>query len=257
MKGLLHLFRWGGAAILLLAFVAVGALCLWAGLVLGAGFVRTGASFMETAWIPEELRRNADDLVSVMPLAAAVLAAMHGGLPILFTRFSTSIVTERGTTLHDVRRVRRVPLKEFVRKLRQCATSDRPVTIRPYGFASDDPFLIPGIDPEESDELNVDAANRRARAVYDALNELISELIEPEEPGGMTVEAPAEWNTFEKMASERNSMIRVPDGSDHADRLRYAHRTGGSNASGPCSINSSRGTGIEQAALSGGRGTGS
>ena len=92
MKGLLHLFRWGGAAILLLAFVAVGALCLWAGLVLGAGFVRTGSSFMETAWIPEELRRNADDLVSVMPLAAAVLAAMHGGLPILFTRFSTSIV---------------------------------------------------------------------------------------------------------------------------------------------------------------------
>lgn len=91
MKGLLHLFRWGGAVILLLAFVAVGALCLWAGLVLGTGFVRTGASFMETAWIPEELRRNADDLVSVMPLAAAVLAAMHGGLPILFTRFSTSV----------------------------------------------------------------------------------------------------------------------------------------------------------------------
>ena len=316
MKVLLHLFRWGGAAILLFAFAAVGALCLWAGLVLGAGFVRTGASFMETAWIPEELRRNADDLVSVMPLAAAVLAAMHGGLPILFTRFSTSIVrfleeclklpagghswwsapgragllpsfvvpfphliaaaflvgsfgspaepprppvtpvtyvfspdsilsraqlsvlplnplvhfekaavgdagelTERGTTLHDARRA---PLKEFVRKLGQCATSDRPVTIRPYGFASDDPFLIPGIDSEESDELNVDAANRRARAVYDALNELISELIEPEEPGGMTVEAPTEWNTFEKMTSERNSMIRVPDGSDRdpfADRV--------------------------------------
>lgn len=65
MKGLLHLFRWGGAAILLLAFVAFGALCLWVGLVLGTAFVRTGASFMETAWIPEELRRNADDLVSV------------------------------------------------------------------------------------------------------------------------------------------------------------------------------------------------
>ena len=316
MKGLLHLFRWGGAVILLLAFVAVGALCLWAGLVLGTGFVRMGASFMETAWIPEELRRNADDLVSVMPLAAAVLAAMHGGLPILFTRFSTSIVrfleeclklpagghswwgepgragllpsfvvpcphliaaaflfgsfgapaepprppippvtyvfspdssmlsvlplnplvhfekaavgnagelTERGTTLHDARRV---PLKKFVQKLRQCATSDRPVTIRPYGFASDDPFLIPGIDPEKSDELNVDAANRRARAVYDALNELIFELIEPEEPGGMTVEAPTEWNTFEKMASERNSMIRVPEGSDRdpfADRVAVLH----------------------------------
>ena len=307
MKGLL--FRWGGAAILLLAFVAFGALCLWMGLVLGTAFVRAGASFMETAWIPEELRRNADDLVSVMPLAAAVLAAMHGGLPILFTRFSTSIVqfleecltlpagkhswwgepgqaglvssflapcphlitaaflfgsygapadplrppvtyvfspdssmlsvlplnpllyfenaavgsagelTERGTTLQDARRV---PLKEFVQKLRRCATSDRPVTIRPYGFASDDPFLTPGVDSEESDVLNVAAANRRARAVYDALNELISELIEPEEPGGMTVEAPTEWDTFEEMTSERDSMIRVPDGSDRdpfADRV--------------------------------------
>lgn len=88
MKGLL--FRWGGAAILLLAFVAFVVPCLRMGLMLGTAFVRTGASFMETAWIPEELHRNADDLVSVMPLAAAVLAAMHGGLPILFTRFSTS-----------------------------------------------------------------------------------------------------------------------------------------------------------------------
>ena len=313
MKGLL--FRWGGAAILLLAFVALGALCLWLGWKLGRGFVWLVASVMETPWIPwipeewvpwtseEELSRNADDIVSGLPLAIAVLAAMRGGFPTLLAGFLTSIgqflkeclkimlkgkpdwarlmssfvtpglfvfmaafllgsysapteprrppvtyvfspdfmlsvlplnplvhfenaavgsageLTERGTTLQDARRV---PLKEFVQKLRRCAASDRPVTIKPYGFASDDPFLTPGVDSEESDELNVDAANRRARAVYDALTELISELIEPEEPGGMTVEAPTEWNTFEEMTSERNSMIRVPDGSNRdpfADRV--------------------------------------
>ena len=61
MKGLLlYLLRWGGAAILLLAFVAFSVLCLRAGLELGTEFVQRGASFMETAWIPEELRRNAD-----------------------------------------------------------------------------------------------------------------------------------------------------------------------------------------------------
>ena len=134
---------------------------------------------------------------------------------------SAGELTERGTTLNDARRVSL--RREFVQKLRQCATSDRPVTIRPYGFASDDPFLNPGVD---SDGLNVDAANRRARAAYDALNELISELIEPEEPGGMTVEAPTEWDTFEEMVSERNLMIRVPEESKRdpfADRVAVLH----------------------------------
>ena len=315
MKGLLlYLSRWGGAAILLLAFVAFGALCLWAGLVVGTEFVQWGASFIEAAWIPEELHLNAPKLVSAIPLAAAVVAAIHGSLPTLLTRFWTSIVrfleeclklaagqaswlgepdragllpsflapcphliaaaflfgsygaptepprppvtyvfspdsmpsvlpihplvhfenaavgaagelTEHGTTLQDARRVL---LKEFVQRLRQCATSSRPVTIRPYGFASDDPFEIPGIDHAESNGLNVGAANLRALSVYDALTELISELIEPEEPGGMTVEAPTEWNTFKEMASRRNSMIRVPEESNRdpfADRVVVLHLT--------------------------------
>lgn len=305
MKGLILLFRAGGAVILLLSFVAFVALCLWAGLVLGTVFVRMGASLMETAWIPEELRRNADDLVSVMPLAAAVLASMRGGLPILLTRFSTSIVgfleeclklaagghswlgepgragllpsflapsphliaaafllgsygapaeqsprrppvvyvspdsmlsvlplhplvhfenaavdgagelTERGTTLHDARKT---VLREDIEALRPCAAPDRPVTIRPYGFASDHLFQVPGVDRDESDRLNVEVANRRAGAVYDAL----AELSEPD----MTVETPIVWERFDEMVNVRNSMIRVPEGSDRdpsADRVVVLH----------------------------------
>lgn len=302
MTRLLYLFRSVGAVNLLLAFVAFCLLCLWAGMVLGVAFVRTGSSFVSsslmTAWMPEALRRNADDLLSVMPLTGAVLAAMHGGLPSRLARFATSIVqfleeclklpagghswfgkpgepglmpsfvapcpslvvaafllgsygamppeparppvtyvfssdsmlsvlpihllvhfenagidaadelTERGTTLNDARRA---GLEEVVEVLRPCAASDRPVTIRPYGFASDDPF--PG-DVRESDRLNVEAANRRARAAHDAL----AALIEP----GMTIEAPVVWERFEEMANARNSMIRVPEGSDRdslADRV--------------------------------------
>ena len=327
MARLLYLFRSVGAVNLLLAFVAFCLLCLWAGMVLGVAFVRTGSSFVSsslmTAWMPEALRRNADDLLSVMPLTGAVLAAMHGGLPSRLARFATSIVqfleeclklpagghswfgkpgepglmpsfvapcpslvvaafllgsygamppeparppvtyvfssdamlsvlpihllvhfenagvdaadelTERGTTLNDARRA---GLEEVVEALRPCAASDRPVTIRPYGFASDDPF--PG-DVRESDRLNVEAANRRARAAHEAL----AALIEP----GMTIEAPVVWERFEEMANARNSMIRVPEGSDRdslADRVVVLRLTstgdcravgpyGPSNAAGP------------------------
>ena len=124
-------------------------------------------------------------------------------------------LTGRGTTLNAARRV---SLTEFVQKLRRCATSERPVTIKLYGFASDDPFA--GIDEAKSDELNVEAANRRARSVYDALTELIS--------GGMTVDVPTQWTTFADMASTRDLMIRFPAGTDRdpfADRVVVLHLT--------------------------------
>lgn len=138
-------------------------------------------------------------------------------------------LTDRGTTLNDSQKD---SLKKFVQKLRQCATSEQPVTITLYGFASDDLFVISGVDKAKSNKLNVEAANRRAGAVYDALTELISELIEPEEPGGMTVEALAKWNTFEEMVGTRNSMIHFPEGTDRdrdrdpfADRVVVLHPT--------------------------------
>lgn len=268
---LLRLLRSGGGTILLLLFVVFGVLCLWAGLVVGTMFVQKGASFIDAPWLPDELRSNTRNIVSVIPLAAAALAAIHGNLPTLLAGFSKSIVmflyeclkligsghsgragllplflapsphlvavgilfgsygtpvepprppliyvspdsmlsvlpihplvyfenaavdgervlTERGITLPDARRA---VLKEDLEALRPCATPDRPVTIRPYGFASDDSFAIPGVDRDESDRLNVDVANRRARAVYDALNELIAE-----NELSMAVEEPFEWETF-------------------------------------------------------------
>ena len=298
---LLHLFRWSGAASLLLLFVTFGALCLWAGLVVGTEFVQKGASFINVPWLPDELRSNADEIVSVMPLAAAALAAMHGNLPTLLAGFSKSIVmflheclklaasehfgragllpsflapsphlvavgilfgsygapvepsrpplvyvapdsmlsvlpihplvhfenaavdgervlTERGITLPDARRAM---LKADLKALRPCAAPDRPVTIRPYGFASDDRFAIPGVNRDESDRLNVAVANRRARAVYDALNRLIEE-----NELSIAVDEPFEWETFEKMREARNSMIRVPEGSDRdpfSDRVAVLH----------------------------------
>lgn len=149
-----------------------------------------------------------DSMLSVLPIHPLVHfenAAVDGA----------GELTERGTTLHDARRT---TLTEDVEALRPCATLDSPVTIRPYGFASDHPFLMPGVDRDESDRLNVEAANRRAGAVYDAL----AGSIEP----GMTIEAPIVWKRFDEMVNVRNSMIRVPEGSDRdpaADRVVVLH----------------------------------
>ena len=310
MTGPLYLLlRWGGAANLLLAFAAFGLLCLWAGMVLGVAFVQAGSQFADglldsrriTMFVPEALRRNPDNVLSVMPLVVAVLAVMHGGgWATRLARFATSVVrlleeclkfpagehswfgepgkpgllqsflapcphlavaaflvgsygatpaepsrrpvayvlspdsmlsilrvhplvhfenaevgpadelTERGVTLSAAREA---ALEEVVEALRPCAAPERPVTIRPYGFASDDPFLDRFSDGirDDSDELNVEAANRRAEAVHAALAKL-TEPREPDEPG-MTVEAPIAWSGFDEMVEERNAMIRVPEDS--------------------------------------------
>lgn len=300
MTGPRYLWRWFCAASLLLAFVAFGLLCLWAGMVLGVAFVQTGSSLFPDAnssrWIatfvPEALRRDPGDILSVMPLVAAVLAAMHGGWSTRLAHFATSVVrlleeclrfppgehswfgepgkpgllpsflapcphlavaafllgsfgaapaepsrppvayvlspdsmlsvlrvhplvhfenaevgpagelTERGVTLSAARKA---AIEEVVEALRPCAAADRPVTIRSYGFASDDPFRSSDGIRDDSDELNVEAANRRAMAVHEAL----AQLTGPGEPG-MTVEAPIAWDGFAEMVEARNMMIRVP-----------------------------------------------
>ena len=119
----------------------------------------------------------------------------------------TDELTERGVTLSAARET---ALDEVVEALRPCAAPERPVTIRPYGFASDDPFLDRFSDGirDDSDELNVAAANRRAEAVHAALAKL-TESAAPDEPG-MTVEAPIAWSGFDEMVEARNAMIRVP-----------------------------------------------
>ena len=123
-------------------------------------------------------------------------------------------LTERGTTLDDARQA---ALQRMVEALRSCAASDPPVAIRPYGFASDDPFQGGGAELEDSDRLNVEAANRRARSVYGALD-MLARSVAP----GVEVEAPMEWSDFDEMRRVRNSMIVVPDKSARdpfADRV--------------------------------------
>lgn len=123
----------------------------------------------------------------------------------------TDELTERGVTLSTAREA---ALEEVVEALRPCAVPERPVTIKPYGFASDDPFLDQFSDGirDDSDELNVEAANRRAEAVHAAFAKL-AESAAPDEPG-MTVEAPIAWGGFDEMVEARNAMIRVPADSE-------------------------------------------
>lgn len=316
MTGPRYLARWVFAAILLLAFAAFGLLCLSAGMALGVVFVEAGSSVADgllaweriTKFVPGAFRRNPRDVVSVMPLVVAVLAAAHGGWSKRLVEFAKSVVqflveclkfpagehswfgksgkpgksgksgesdkpglvqsflapcphltvaafllgsfgatpaepsrppvayvlssdsmlsvlpihplvhfenadvgpagelTERGVTLSDARKA---ALEEVVEALRPCAAADRPVTIRPYGFASDDPFRFFDGLRDDSDELNVEAANRRAKAVHEALVQLTGPG-EPDEPA-MTVEAPIAWDEFEEMVEARNAMIRVPE----------------------------------------------
>ena len=123
-------------------------------------------------------------------------------------------LTERGTTLDDARQA---ALQRMIEALRPCAASDPPVSIRPYGFASDDPFQGGGAGLDDSDRLNVEAANRRARSVYGALD-MLARSVAP----GVEVEAPMEWSDFDEMRRVRNSMIVVPDESARdpfADRV--------------------------------------
>ena len=88
-----------------------------------------------------------------------------------------------------------------VNTLRECAGQESPVSIRPYGFASSTPFA----GRDDTDDLNVMAANRRARAVYEALNRRLRGEY-------MSVEEPPKWDTFEEMIKKRNECIESPSG---------------------------------------------
>lgn len=123
-------------------------------------------------------------------------------------------LTGPGTTLDDARRT---TLETVVRSL-LLPCRDRQVTITPYGFASDDNFR--GVSKEESDRLNTEAANRRASAVYAALQQFSGDI------GGLTIEPPAKWAGFEEMKTRRDSMVRVPAaGKLRASRSVMLHLT--------------------------------
>lgn len=151
-----------------------------------------------------------DSMLSVLPIHPLV----HFENAEIDASVEPAELAARGTALNDAQKA---VLNRVVEALRPCAAPDRPVAIKPYGFASDDPIQIRGAEPDESDRLNVEAANRRARGVYDELIESVA----PNVPG-MTVEAPIVWREFDEMRNVRNSMIRVPEESERdpsADRV--------------------------------------
>ena len=98
-------------------------------------------------------------------------------------------------------------LDATVNTLRECADQENPVRIRPYGFASSKPFA----GRDDTNDLNVMAANRRARAVYKALKERL--------PDGslVNVEEPPRWDTFAAMVKERDACIESPSGERGRD----------------------------------------
>ena len=110
-------------------------------------------------------------------------------------------LTERGTSLDAVRKA---TLEKTMHMLAGCVTPEGKVSIQPYGFASDDPFL--GMPRNESDKLNVRVANSRAEAVYKALMDLPN--------NGVKIRGPKLWANIKEMESRRNSMIVVPEETD-------------------------------------------
>ena len=110
-------------------------------------------------------------------------------------------LTERGTSLDHVRKT---TLEKTMKTLARCVTPERDVIIQPYGFASDDPFR--GWPDNESDSLNVQVANRRAKAVHQVLADLDGDVLK--------IKMPKRWTKWNKMVNKRNSMILVPKGTD-------------------------------------------
>lgn len=104
-------------------------------------------------------------------------------------------------------------LGAIVNTLRECAEQGSPpVRIRPYGFASSTPFA----GRDDTDDLNVMAANQRASAVYEALRGRLSG------DRHVSVEEPPKWDTFEKMVEVRDSCIESP--SREMDRDSFLDR---------------------------------
>ena len=101
-------------------------------------------------------------------------------------------------------------LTEMLDTLSHCGEADEngeKVELEIYGFASEERFR--GLlDDQENDDRNLDAANKRAKVVRDALRD----LVKPRH--GVTVVDSHRWPTAEAMKEGRKSMIRIPSDSE-------------------------------------------
>ena len=121
-------------------------------------------------------------------------------------------LAEHGVTLEPASRT---PLKAALAALDECVQlGARPVTVKLYGFASNDRFR--GLTLRKSDKRNLEAANKRVKSAYETLQDLARDF------DGVTIEAPDGWNTLDEMKKERELKIPVLDGVDRdpvADRV--------------------------------------
>ena len=116
----------------------------------------------------------------------------------------TGQLTDRGVSLTSMQTSM---LQRTMTALDACAAEDRPVRIKPYGFASSAAFS----GMSNSDELNLAAANRRAAAVHDALTGMAAATGNV----NLRIEAPAAWESFAEMQRARNVCATAsPDGRD-------------------------------------------
>ena len=110
----------------------------------------------------------------------------------------------------------------IVATLARCADPDKStVEVTVVGFASDDGFN--GLEKEDSDDLNVQAANDRAAALHDALKDKVD---------GVTVRKRDNWTRFDEMQFDRNERMPVRDSV--ADRIALLDVSG--DTLGKCRI---------------------
>ena len=151
------------------------------------------------------------------PIVERVLVPVSHHLHFENAAFEKGRLSDRGVTLGSARKA---SVKRILEDLKKCADPENgPVTVKPYGFASDDEFR--GSKPRENETRNLRAANERAQAVYDILQDLQKppkdfEWIKVEDPHQWHV--PKEWDhssesaEMTKMTKERACRIPVLEG---------------------------------------------
>lgn len=131
----------------------------------------------------------------------------------------TADLNGKGT---DLGSERAASVDAIVATLAHCVDSGNShVEVTVVGFASNDGFS--GFPKKVSDKLNVQAANRRATALQDALKHKVD---------GLTVRKRDDWKKFDEMQIDRNK--RMPGRDPIADRIALLDVSG--NTLGKCRI---------------------
>lgn len=96
-----------------------------------------------------------------------------------------------------------------------CAREGAPVTVKPYGFASDAVFRnADGTQMARSDALNLKTANLRARNAYRELTARADAYPH------VRVEAQHEWSSLDEMKQKRDDGSLIPHSDDEQERER-------------------------------------